>query len=218
MKPIDSISNRLKKGLSLRNIKQIELSERTGISKGAISSYINGNFSPKQQNIYKMASILDVSPSWLMGFDVPMEKQYEQQLDIYSAKNILPIKKSTKKVPLLGTIAAGPPILAEENIEEYIDIDEKVNADFCLRVAGDSMINANIKPGDLVFIRKQPDVDDGEIAAVLIDGEATLKRVYKIGEVVQLRAENPTYSPILLNGDLPVLILGKATYKLSKVL
>ena len=80
------------------------------------------------------------------------------------------------------------------------------------------MINANIKSGDIVFIKKQSDVDDGEIAAVLIDGEATLKRVYKIGGVVQLRAENPSFPPITLDGGVPALILGKATYKLSKVL
>ena len=80
------------------------------------------------------------------------------------------------------------------------------------------MINANIYDGDIVFITKQNDVDDGEIAAVLIDGEATLKRVFKFGDVVQLRAENPKFKTIQLTGDVPVVILGKATYKLSKVL
>ena len=80
------------------------------------------------------------------------------------------------------------------------------------------MINANIHDGDIVFIRKQSDVDDGEIAAVLIDDEATLKRVYKMGGQVILRAENPKYQPITLNGDKEVQILGKATYSLKKIL
>lgn len=218
MKPIENTSDRIKKALSARNVKQIELTELTGISKSAISGYINGNYSPKQGNIYKMASALNVSPSWLMGFDVPMDMSADEYLKIFELENVLKIKKSTKKIPLLGTIAAGNPILAEEHIEEYIDFDEKVQADFCLRVKGDSMINANIKSGDIVFIKKQSDVDDGEIAAVLIDGEATLKRVYKIGDVIQLRAENPSFPPITLDGSVPTLILGKATYKLSKVL
>lgn len=218
MKPIENTSDRIKKALSARNVKQIELTELTGISKSAISGYINGNYSPKQGNIYKMASALNVSPSWLMGFDVPMDMSADEYLKIFELDNVLKIKKSTKKIPLLGTIAASNPILAEEHIDEYIDFDEKVQADFCLRVKGDSMINANIKSGDIVFIKKQSDVDDGEIAAVLIDGEATLKRVYKIGGVVQLRAENPSFPPITLDGGVPALILGKATYKLSKVL
>lgn len=104
------------------------------------------------------------------------------------------------------------------NFEDYIDVDKKIQTDFCLRVRGSSMINTNILDGDIVFIKNQSDVDDGEIAAVLINEEATLKRVYKIGDIVQLRAENPSFKPIILNGNTSVLILGKATYKLSKVL
>lgn len=79
------------------------------------------------------------------------------------------------------------------------------------------MINANIRDGDIVFIRKQSDVDDGEIAAVLIDDSATLKRVFKIGDIVQLRAENSNYAPINLDESNNVLILGKAVYRLSKI-
>lgn len=125
--------------------------------------------------------------------------------------------KATKKVPLLGTIAAGSPILAEDNFEGYIDVDNTIQADFCLRVKGSSMVNADIYDGDIVFIRKQSDVEDGEIAAVLIDDDATLKRVYKFEGQVQLRSENPRFKPINLNGDQNVRILGKATYKLSKI-
>lgn len=132
-------------------------------------------------------------------------------------KNILFFKPSTKKIPVIGTIAAGEPILAVENIEEYIDLDKKISADFALRVRGDSMVGANIFDGDIVFIRKQSDVDDGEIAAVIIDDSATLKRVFKFENKVVLRAENPKYKPILLNGDKSVYIVGKAVYKLSEI-
>lgn len=148
-----------------------------------------------------------------MGYDVPVNNK-----NIFNIPNILKIKPSTKKIPLLGTIAAGTPILADENIEDYIDLDKEIQADFALRIKGDSMINANIKDGDIVFIHKQSDVDDGDIAAVLIEDSATLKRVFKIGGIIQLRAENSKYPPITLNGDKSVYILGKATYKLSEVL
>lgn len=205
---LKEFGSRIKYARQNKEWSQEELANRLGTSKSVISGYETGRNDPAQSMVMKLSETLNVSINWLM---------YGEDQNVY-IKNIIPIKKSTKKVPLVGTIAAGPPILAEENIEEYIDIDEKVNADFCLRVSGDSMINADIKNNDIVFIKKQSDVDDGEIAAVLIDGEATLKRVFKIGNIVQLRAENPAYSPILLNGDTPVLILGKATYKLSKVL
>ena len=97
---------------------------------------------------------------------------------VFSYPDILPLPP-TKKLPLLGTIACGEPILAEENIEEYIDVDEEVKADFVLRCKGQSMIEARIFDGDLVYIHQQADVENGEIAAVLIDNEATLKKVYK---------------------------------------
>lgn len=199
---------RIKEARQRNGWSQEELANKLGTSKSVISGYETGKNDPAQSMVIRLSEVLGVSINWLM---------FGEEANQYP-KNILPIKKPTKKIPLLGTIAAGQPILVEENFEEYIDIDEKVNADFCLRVNGDSMINANIKNGDIVFIKKQSDVDDGEIAAVLIDDSATLKRVYKIGKIIQLRAENPTFEPITLNGETNVLILGKATYKLSKVL
>lgn len=199
---------RIKEARKSNGLSQDDLAKKVGTSKSVISGYEAGKNDPAQSMVIKLSEALKVSINWLMFGDEL--KQYP--------KNILPIKKSTKKIPLLGTITAGQPILAEENFEEYIDIDKKVNADFCLKVNGDSMINANIRNGDIVFIKKQPDAEDGEIAAVLIDDSATLKRVYKIGDVIQLRAENPAFKPITLNGSENVLILGKATYKLSKVL
>jgi repressor LexA len=107
---------------------------------------------------------------------------------------------------------AGEPIFAEEQFESYVEAGANIRADFCLKVKGDSMINARICDGDIVFIRKQPDVNDGEIAAVLIGNEATLKRVYKKKNEIILVAENPAYPPLVYkNEELnEIRILGKA--------
>lgn len=126
---------------------------------------------------------------------------------------------SKKKIPLLGTIAAGQPIYADQYIEEYLPVDLNLNADFGLHIRGDSMINANINDGDIVFIRSQPDVDDGQIAAVLIDDDATLKRVYHMPDGIQLIAENPAYRPIICNAATRAVcrILGLAVAVLGRV-
>ncbi len=134
------------------------------------------------------------------------------------ADNIIPLPK-TKKIPLLGTIACGEPILATENIDKYIEMPESVGGTFALTCKGDSMINARIFDGDIVYIREQPDVENGEIAAVLIDEEATLKRVYKYPSKVVLRPENPMYDDITYaNEEMnQIRILGKAVTFMSAV-
>ena len=121
----------------------------------------------------------------------------------------------TYKVPLLGTIACGEPILAQENIDTYVNVPDDIKCDFTLRCKGDSMIGARIYDGDIVYIRQQPDVENGEIAAVLIDGietEATLKRVYKGDGQITLMAANEKYGPYVYVGDdiNRVRIIGKA--------
>lgn len=206
-------SERLKYLMDAKNLKQSDIIERVNamgeyISKSALSQYVNGQSTPDQRKLTILSKALDVSEVWLMGYG---------DTELRNIKNIVFFKPSTKKIPVIGTIAAGEPILAVENIEEYIDLDEKISADFALRVKGDSMVGANIFDGDIVFIRKQSDVDDGEIAAVIIDDSATLKRVFKFENQVILRAENPKYKPILLNGDKSVYIVGKAVYKLSEI-
>lgn len=206
-------SERLKYLMDAKNLKQSDIIERVTamgeyISKSALSQYVNGQSTPDQRKLTILSKALDVSEVWLMGYG---------DTELKNIKNILFFKPTTKKIPVIGTIAAGEPILAVENIEEYIDLDEKISADFALRVKGDSMVGANIFDGDIVFIRKQSDVDDGEIAAVIIDDSATLKRVFKFENKVVLKAENPKYKPILLNGDKSVYIVGKAVYKLSKI-
>lgn len=123
-----------------------------------------------------------------------------------------PIKRH--KIPLLGEIACGEPIYADEDRESYVEAGTDVRADFCLRAKGDSMINARILDGDIVFIRSQPSVENGEIAAVIIDDEATLKRVYyypESGKLV-LNPANPAFEPFVYVGEElnQIRILGKA--------
>lgn len=121
-------------------------------------------------------------------------------------------KPKHQKIPVVGTIACGKPILAEENITEYVNGIYADQCTFALICRGDSMINARIFDGDIVYIREQPDVENGEIAAVRIDNEATLKRVYKYENRVELRAENPLYPPLNFEGEEleRVSIIGKA--------
>lgn len=125
--------------------------------------------------------------------------------------NIIPMPE-TRKIPLVGAIACGEPILAEENIEDYVSIPKDLAEDFALTCKGDSMINARIFDGDIVYIRQQDTVENGEIAAVLIDSEATLKRVRLFDDHISLEPENPMYKSLVYwNEEMnTVRILGKA--------
>jgi repressor LexA len=126
---------------------------------------------------------------------------------------------ATKKVPLLGSIAAGEPILACEEHDAYVEIDRNMPVDFCLRVKGDSMIDARIHDGDLVFVKKQNYVDNGEIAVVMIDDEVTLKRFYQNNGGVILKPENSKYQPKYYPKDelSKIRILGKAVFFQSRL-
>lgn len=152
-----------------------------------------------------LAKVLDTTTTYITGWD-QNEASFQAVPNLYSVE--------TKKVPLLGKIAAGEPIFAEEEHGAYVEAGTNLNADFCLKVQGDSMINARINDGDIVFIHKQPVVENGEIAAVIIDNEATLKRVYFYPEdnKLVLSPENPKYAPFVFVGEelLTVRILGKA--------
>ena len=206
-----SFQDRMQEVMSNRNITQSELSKATGITQSSISDWMRGKYLPKQDKVDIIAKALDVTPSYLMGWS------NSDDVDLTKIKGIIPIKK-VRRIPILGQIACGNPIWAEENYIGYFTADDKyLDSDFCLYAKGDSMTGAEIDDGDLVFIKKQSDVDDGEIAAVLIDDEATLKRVYKIADKVQLRADNPNYPPIDLDGTQSVIILGKATHVLRPV-
>lgn len=175
-----------------------DLAPMVGTSIASISRWENGVNMPKAKDIEAMAKIFNVNPVWLMGLDdVPK----------YVVNNT-----ESKPIPVVGAIAAGQPITASEYIESYEYVDEDSSVDFCLRVRGDSMKNARIHDGDIVYVRKQSDVDSGEIAVVLInDEDATLKRVIKDEKGVVLMPENPDYSPMIFRkSDMKnVKILGK---------
>ena len=186
-----------------------EVGYAVGVAKSTVRKWETGFIeSMKLDKVEKLARVLDTSISFLMDSD---GEQYT-----YSNIEPLPINK---RVPIIGTIACGTPIFAEENIEGFAEVDKRINADFALRCAGESMINARIFDGDLVFIKEQPDIENGEIAAVLIDSEATLKRVYKYENRIELRPENPIFPVINYEGDKlsTIRIIGKAVAFLSMV-
>ncbi len=218
-------SERLQYIMRTRNLKQIDIvnaaqpfCEKYHISlhRNDLSQYVNGKASPKQDKLFILALTLNVSEAWLWGFDVPIDRITYSSEEI---NNLTPIP-NMKKVPLIGTIACGEPILAEENIETYVNMPDIVKGTFALRCKGDSMINARIFDGDIVFIRQQPDVENGEIAAVLIGDEATLKRVYKYENRIELRSENPTFPTLNYEGDRlqDICIMGKAVGFLSTII
>lgn len=184
-----------------KKLTQEELAVAAGTKKQTIHKYEIGIITNiPASKIKAIADKLGTTPAYLMGWE-----HSEQAED-----DIKPIK--LKKFPMLGEIACGNPIMCEQNYETFIEASENLQADFCLTAKGDSMINARIKNGDIVFIRQQPIVENGEIAAVIIDDTATLKRVYIQNNYMTLMAENPEYAPIViqLSEDINVRILGKA--------
>ena len=223
------IGARIKKRREELGLTQEDLGNQLFMNKSTIQRYETGKVEKiKIPVIHALAKALNVDPNWIalktdeMGMFESGREWYKRDIGNYSSDelpdNIIPLPKM-KKVPLLGTIACGEPILAAENIEALINADEDLNADFALRCKGDSMINARIFDGDIVYIREQPDVEDGEIAAVLIGEEATLKRVYKYPSKVVLRPENPLYDDMIYSKEEmnEVRILGKAVAFLSAV-
>lgn len=208
------VGDKLKEARISRNLTMDKLADilnkkyNLSISKSMISRWESGKNEPLNTYLGAYAKEFGLDMNWLLGL---VEEPF-------LANCLIKVNYPKIKIPLVGTVKAGTPALAEENIEEYVELDKKIQADFALKVKGDSMINARIYENDIVFIRSQPDVEDGEIAVVLIGEEATLKRVYKMGGKIILRAENPAFDPIELDGTENVRILGKATYKLSRVL
>ena len=181
-----------------------QLSQISGVPKGTLNKLLNGETrNPTGGTLKKLADALNC----------PVELLYAREghatRTLRNEEDVLPIHR--RAIPLLGEIAAGVPIYADEDTE-LILCDDSLRCDFALRVRGDSMIGARIHDGDLVFIRSQDDVDDGEIAAVVLNDEATLKRVYHIKNGLQLLSENPRYAPMIFTLDEcdSIRILGKA--------
>ena len=202
-----------------------DFAKASGMSKAYVSILErNHNPSTGKAAIPSIETIKRVALASGIGFNelfalLDEDQQVSLQSDIQPiASNIIPFPE-TRKIPLVGTIACGVPILAEENIEEYIDIPKELAGDFALICKGDSMINARIFDGDVVYIRQQDTVENGEIAAVLIDCEATLKRVRIFEDHITLEPENPMYKPLSYWGEEmnQIRILGKAVAFTSAV-
>ncbi len=194
-------SERIRFAMDLRGLKQADLVEKTGISKGALSSYISGRYSPKQNNIYLISKALSVNEAWLMGADVPMER-----IEI----------KGTKEIPVLGRVAAGIPINA---ITEIIDTEEiseelaKTGDFFALKIKGDSM-EPRIVDGDVVIVKQQEDAENGDTVIALVNGDdAVCKRLRKYRDGLELISNNPAYAPMFFDKETietkPVRIIGK---------
>lgn len=209
------------------------------LNKSDLSQFISGKVEPGQWKLTVLGKALGVSEAWLMGYDVPMEPSSDSLLDaakeaVYyrefkklteeekekllsmvqtTPENIAPLPSFIKK-PRLGAIACGKPILAVEEANEFDDVPDTIECDFTLLCKGDSMTSARIFDGDIVYIRAQPQVENGEIAAVRIGDEATLKRVYYTpnSDRITLRAANPLYPDMEFEGPTlnDIEILGKA--------
>ena len=172
-----------------------QVAEAVGVSEATVCRWESGQIANmRRDRINNYAKILRVDPNFIMTG--------EKKANILSGiSNIIPIEPM-ERIPLLGAIACGDPILAQENIEDYIDLPRTIKADFALTCEGDSMIDAGIKDGDVVYIRSQPEVQNGQIAAVLVDGEsATLKRFFFNDGVVTLMAAHQSYPPIVKAGS-----------------
>ncbi len=198
---------RKEKGMSLE-----QLAELIGISRQTVHRYETGAITNiPRDKVEALAYALGTTPASLMGWeDEPLFPPFNDT-NITTAARLGRTKK--KKLPILGDVACGEPIFADESRGYYINAGSDISADFCLSAKGDSMINARIFDGDLLFVKRQESVDDGEIAVVLIDDEATVKRVYFNREdgILTLMPENPTYKPMRYMGRQldRVRILGK---------
>lgn len=197
-----TISERIQERMKALNLKQTDLVTRTGISKGALSSYISGRYVPKQNNIYLISKALNVSEAWLMGADVPMSPN----------KN----NKHGVTINVLGRVAAGLPIEAIENIIDTEEISEQLASTgdfFGLQIHGDSM-EPRMYENDVVIVRKQEDAESGDIVIAMVNGnDATCKRLMKYAGSIALLSLNPKYEPMVFSEkeieEKPVRIIGK---------
>lgn len=193
---------------------QEELADKLGINRSRIGMYETGRREPDFETTELIADFFNVDVDYLLGrtSKTTMLPESMAHGELPRFPNIFPIK--TRNVPLLGEIACGEPIFCNEGRESYIAAGTDIKADFCLKARGDSMTGARIMDGDIVFIQKDAPIEDGQIYAVVIDDEATLKRVYYDAEdhMLQLVAENPAYKPLIYTGEKldHVHILGKA--------
>ncbi len=211
-----TVGNRIKMMREDLHLTQEQVANAVGVAIQTIHKYENNIVTNiPLDKLEKLAAALGTSPSYLMGWE---RGKGAKEISL-NFNNIF--KLDIKKYPLLGDIACGKPIYTNEDRESYIMSGTEIKADFCLKCVGDSMIGARIFDGDIVFIREQPIVENGEIAAVVIGDEATLKRWYYYPEEEKLilNAENPKYPPLVYIGSEleAVHCLGKAVVFQSDV-
>ena len=186
------IATNLNRLMEHRNVTQLELAEYMNVSQATISNWCKGSKMPRMDKIDKLCQFFNVSRTELM--------------DSHSAdlSNIINISfPAARPIPILGDICAGEGTWCEENFEGHFFIDSSVKADFCVRVRGDSMIDAGIRDGDLAFIKKTYDYKDGNIYAVRInsDCEAVLKKVFWQDDTIILNPCNAEYKPIVTDSE-----------------
>lgn len=201
---VSDIAKRIKLQRQKQNISIDKLAKILGKNRATVYRYENGDIEKLPMAILEpLAKALHTTPAYLMGW------QNDENL---TNIDIVPIKKI--RLPVLGSVACGQPIFAEENLECYLDAIDNIKADFALWAKGDSMVDARINDGDLVFIKQQDMVENGEIAAVLIEDEATLKKVFYEPNKnrLMLVAANKNYQPFIYEGQEleKIKILGKA--------
>ena len=198
---MSDLSTRVRLRREQLGLSQEELARRMGYrSRSSITKLEKGINDLPQSKVEELAAALETTPAYLLGLDVPCPPPGFEPLPAMT------------QVPLIGSIACGTPITAEQNIEKMVDVPENIRCDFSLTCHGDSMVDAGIHDKDVVYIRIQPEVENGEIAAVRIDGEATLKRVYYNPGTLTLMPANPAYAPMIYTGPQleEVHIEGKA--------
>lgn len=219
---VEEFSDRLKKAMSLKGMKQVDLCNKTGLDKALISNYLSGKYKAKQDKLHKLAIALDVSEGWLMGYDVDIDREWFEEkdpseLNIDNARYIETTSKNIK-IPVLGKVPAGIPIEAIEDILGYEELPASMlkNGEnyFALKVDGDSMY-PDYKTGDIIIIRQQNDCNSGDDCVVMVNGDdATFKRVIKQEKSIILKPLNNEYEPYYFNEyeilTKPVKILGIA--------
>lgn len=193
-------------------LSQEQLAEKIGYKgRGPVSKLESGDNAFKQPLVAKLAEALKTTPAYIMGWD-------EEPEEPRPIKNVLPIP-AMRKVPIIGVIPCGVPITALEEWEGDAFLPESINADFALRAKGDSMTGSGIKSGSIVFCKACETVENGKVAAVMIDDEATLKRFYNYGSLVVLRPSNPDFEDLEFKEDEinQIRIIGQAVSVLAPV-
>ncbi len=183
---MSELSRRVRQRREELGLSQEELADRMGYrSKSSITKLEKGVNDLPQSKLEELAAALNTTPAWLLGLDIPAPPPGFEPLPAMA------------QVPLVGSIACGTPITAEQNIECYIGVPAAWHADFALTCHGNSMA-PTICDGDIVCIRRQPEVEQGEIAAVRVGEEATLKHFHRQGDAVMLLADNAAVCPPMI--------------------